>query len=66
MLQVDGDLGFIDEAGDEMAVGRQLGQHFLDDTQLLETGETVLGQEYLAHTAATEPSQEQIAAKDPR
>jgi len=49
--QLDGDLRFIDEARDELRILGQVGQHLLDDRQLLEPGQAVLGQENLAHAA---------------
>ena len=62
--ELDRDLRLVDEALDELAVGGEVGQDLLDDAELLEAGELpALGEEDLAHAAAAQTTQEEIASE---
>src|SRR5678815_6113100 len=63
VLELDRDLGLVDESRDELLVGRQVLQHLLDHRELLEPGEPVLGKEDLPHAAARQALDEQVPAE---
>jgi hypothetical protein len=63
VLQLDRDLGLVDEARDELRVLGQARQHLLDHAQLLEAGQAVLGEEDLAHATARQPLDQQVPAE---
>ena len=66
VLQLDRDLRLVDEPRDELRVGGEVRQHLLDDGELLEPGEAVLREEDLAHAAARQPLDQQVAPEDLR
>ena len=61
VLELDRDLRLVDEARDELRVGGEVRQHLLDHRELLEPGEAVLREEDLAHAAARQTLDEQVA-----
>jgi hypothetical protein len=63
VLQLDRDLRLVDEPRDELRVLGQARQHLLDHAQLLEAGQAVLGEEDLAHAAARQPLDQEVAAE---
>jgi hypothetical protein len=63
VLELDGDLGLVDEARDELLVLGEVGQHLLDHAQLLEAGQAVLGEEDLTHPAAREALDQEVATE---
>ena len=64
VVELDGDLRLIDEADDEVVVGGELRQDFLDDDKLFEAGDLAdLGEKDLAHAAARQALEQEESTK---
>jgi hypothetical protein len=66
VLELDRDLGLVHEPRDELLVLREVGQDLLDHRELLEPGQAVLGEEDLAHAAARQALDQQVAPENLR
>ena len=60
VLELDRDLSLVDEARDELCIGREVREHLLDHTELLEAGEAMLREENLSHTAPRETLDQEV------
>ena len=64
VLQLDGDLGFVDEHLDELIVVREVLQDALDDEELLEAAvREALGLEHLRHSADGDFVDQEVSTK---